>query len=361
MSLCPRSMVITNKMKRIIYLLYYLKNLDLQKFKLFLSYASKNYSISKNKLLVDVFKSSVKYKISLLEYFQFRFFEMKETVRKTYAGTGYMYEYQLIMNPRKHRVILDDKTQFYRKYNDFIKHTVADIKDLKADSRLSDLIIHNLSGKIVFKIYNGKCGQQVRIMESREFNCQKSLLDFMTSNGFDIAEEFIVQHPALMELSPSAVNTVRIFTQLNTSDEVDILGCRLRISVGSQVDNMAAGNIAATIDESTGILSGPGVYSDITKPEEFKHPVTGIIIPGFKIPYWKETMEMVKRASLAHMQNRSIGWDIAITEKGPDLIEGNHDWCKLVWQLPVKKGMKPILEKYLEDYKNNNRGSLVST
>lgn len=38
------------------------------------------------------------------------------------------------------------------------------------------------------------------------------------------------------------------------------------------------------------------------------------------------------------------------SENGPDLIEGNHDWCKLVWQLPVHKGLKPILEKHLTEY-----------
>ena len=44
-------------------------------------------------------------------------------------------------------------------------------------------------------------------------------------------------------------------------------------------------------------------------------------------------------------QNRSIGWDIVITPEGPGLIEGNHDWCKLVWQLPVGRGLKLLLER----------------
>jgi hypothetical protein len=35
-----------------------------------------------------------------------------------------------------------------------------------------------------------------------------------------------------------------------------------------------------------------------------------------------------------------------MTENGPDLIEGNHDWCKLLWQLPVNRGMKSELDHY---------------
>jgi hypothetical protein len=118
----------------------------------------------------------------------------------------------------------------------------------------------------------------------------------------------------------------------------------MRISVDCEVDNLAAGNLAAPIDEDTGLISGPGVYSDITKTPETYHPVTGTKLPGFHIPYWKEILNMVKEASLLHPQNKSIGWDVVLTPNGPGLIEGNHDWCKLVWQLPVDKGLKNKLE-----------------
>jgi hypothetical protein len=98
------------------------------------------------------------------------------------------------------------------------------------------------------------------------------------------------------------------------------------------------------------MVKGPGVYSDITKPDQEYHPVTDVKIRGFQVPFWKESLEMVKDAALRHPQNRSIGWDVVITEKGPGLIEGNHDWCKLLWQLPVKKGLKLMLKDYAHDY-----------
>jgi len=110
---------------------------------------------------------------------------------------------------------------------------------------------------------------------------------------------------------------------------------------------MAAGNLAAPIDISTGKVSGSGVYSDITKSDESVHPVTGVSIVGFQIPFWSEACQMARDAALFDTRNRSVGWDIAITENGPELIEGNHNWCKLLWQLPVKKGLKSELEKYL--------------
>jgi hypothetical protein len=63
---------------------------------------------------------------------------------------------------------------------------------------------------------------------------------------------------------------------------------------------------------------------------------------------------LAKEAALFDKSNRSIGWDIVVTETGPGLIEGNHDWCKLVWQLPVLKGLKPVLERHLEEFKSRD-------
>ena len=37
-----------------------------------------------------------------------------------------------------------------------------------------------------------------------------------------------------------------------------------------------------------------------------------------------------------------IGGDIAVTENGSELIEGNHNWCKLLRQLPNQVGIKNI-------------------
>ena len=328
---------------RILYLGYYIKQMDWKKFSLFLGYTAKITNRNKVTILIDMLFSVFKYNISILEYFQFRFFEKNKIERIQWAGTGFMYEYQLIMNPKKSRHILDDKTLFYKEYGSYFVHTVADISDLKNNKLIFEKLLNTKSGKLVFKVADGKCGVAIQIKNANEFS-ETSLISFMENNAFDLVEEFVIQHKALNQLSSTAVNTVRIFTQLNAKNEVDILGCRQRISVNSHVDNMAAGNLAAPIDITTGIICSPAVYNDITKLEESIHPLTNVSIIGFEVPFWEETILMVKAAALLHPQNRSIGWDIVITDNGPGLIEGNHDWCKLLWQMPVKKGLKHRLE-----------------
>lgn len=333
-------------MKRFLYLGYYLKQMDWKKLDLFLDYTTQKTSRNKISILFEAIFSVLKYNISILEYFQFRFFEQTDLERSTWAGTGYMFEYQLQMNPKSERTILDDKTKFYKKYGNYFVHTVADIEALKKNTDLAQKLIDNSSGKIVFKVADGKCGIAVQIEKAEKFT-PTTMVAFMEKNSFDLVEEFITQHPELNKLSPSAVNTVRIFTQLDKKNKVQLLGSRLRISVNSSVDNMAAGNMAAVIDETTGIVTGKGVYSDITKPDEEVHPVTGVLIVGFQVPFWKKTLEMVEKAALQYPQNRSIGWDIVITENGPGFIEGNHDWCKLLWQMPAKKGLKELLKPHI--------------
>lgn len=331
--------------KRFIYFGYYIKKLDRPQLKKFMDHVGNKHDISKVRLWKNIVLSSFKYNISILEYFLFNFYELSHNEKKTYAGTGFMHDVLTKMNPKSKRKILSNKILFLKKYKPFIHHNHLSIKDLIVGSGEFEKIKNNESGKIVLKNSLGQCGIGIEVRNSKEFD-RESLIKRLKETGNDIVEDFIQQHQKLDQLSPSGLNTVRIITILNKNDEVEILGARLRITINSSVDNLAAGNIAAPIELETGIVHGPGVYSDITKEDEFKHPLTGVQINGFRIPFWKESLEMVKKAALLHPDNRSIGWDVAITNKGPELLEGNHNWCKLLWQLPVKKGLKEKLEAY---------------
>lgn len=332
--------------KRILYLGYYIKELDKDKFKKFTDHVSSKYHISKAKLYMDMIASSLKYNISLNEYFLFHFYNSPKEIKETFAGTGFMYEYQLKMNPKGARKVLEDKLVFLKAYKDFVLHDYASLTELK-DKEVAQRLLNNKSGKVVLKASDGQCGRGIEVREASDFTPETLVLRLKELEN-DFVEEFVEQHEQLNRLSPSGLNTVRIITQLDSNSNVDIIGARLRITVNSSVDNMAAGNMAAPINLETGIVESPGVYSDITKADEDVHPVSGVSIVGFQVPFWDEALEMVKNAALLNTDNRSIGWDVAITQQGPELIEGNHDWCKLLWQLPVKKGLKNVLLSYLK-------------
>ena len=336
-------------MFRFIYFAYYIKKLDWKSFKKFSSYVFETTKVSPFGLYLAIFRDSIRYNISILEYFQFGFRDLSDKEKSTWAGTGYMYEFQKAMNPIGSREILDDKTLFYKKYKKYFKHHALATEEILSNPETVNEMLS--FPKIVLKESNGKCGLGTFFLDTENLDAD-NLHQIMKTEGYDLAESYIVQHHDLNRLSPSGVNTVRIFTQLDANNEVVILGCRQRISIDSPVDNLAAGNIAAPIDEQTGLINGPGVYSDITKTPETVHPITKTEIIGFQVPFWKECVELAKSAALEFPENRSIGWDIVVTENGPGLIEGNHDWCKLVWQLPINKGMKSILQEHWDRYQN---------
>jgi hypothetical protein len=90
------------------------------------------------------------------------------------------------------------------------------------------------------------------------------------------------------------------------------------------VDNFHAGGIAAKVDLHSGML-GPatdlGVHAAIGWCE--RHPDTGAQIHGRILPLWPQVLEVVQRAHAAFSDRVVIGWDVAVTPEGPQLIEGN--------------------------------------
>lgn len=331
--------------RRILYLFYYLKESDWKELERFLRYASESSGKLKINIILDSVLSVVRYNISFKDYYCFRFYDRCRSERSEWAGTGFMYEYQLRMNPKGSRELLENKVQFLKHYKLFIKRKSLHISDFKADMLILNDMLLNPSGRLVLKGSRGQVGAEVEVVNSERYTPLK-LLSYMKQKNYDLIEEFVIQHSALDNLSPSGLNTVRIITQLD-NDEIVFLAARLRISVNSPVDNMAAGNIAAPVDLKSGTVTGPGVFSDITKNSVLVHPVTGKEIEGFIIPHWEKVLELAAIAARNASGNKSVGWDIAVTKDGAELIEGNHNWCKLLWQLPVNRGLKGELLRFM--------------
>ena len=81
------------------------------------------------------------------------------------------------------------------------------------------------------------------------------------------------------------------------------------------------GGCCCHIDKETGIIDRPG--KDIHGLSYFRHPVTGIILPGYQIPNWDGVCDYARQLAQVVPNGRYIGWDIVILEDGYDVIEGN--------------------------------------
>jgi len=54
-----------------------------------------------------------------------------------------------------------------------------------------------------------------------------------------------------------------------------------------------------------------------------EHPTTKEKIVGFKVPLFKEAVELVKKAAKIAPEVGYVGWDVAISVDGPVIVEGN--------------------------------------
>ena len=85
--------------KRTLYLGYYARQMNWAKFRRFLRYAQEQTGRSRASLWLDSIGSVYRYNIGWIDYFYFRFFEKTAAERQNWMGTGYKYEYDLVMNP----------------------------------------------------------------------------------------------------------------------------------------------------------------------------------------------------------------------------------------------------------------------
>lgn len=335
-------------LRRVVYFFYYVKKTEWRELLAILDHLEKQETRSRAVLFCDAVQSTFRYNISIEDFFYFKFYEKGHEVRSTFTGTGFMYEYHREMNPVESRSVLHDKLQFLRSYKNFVKHAFCLIEDIENNSQEFRRLIKETGDRLVLKDALGQCGWGVDVVSAE--TSREDLLALMRARGYNMAEAFVQQHPLLDELSPSGLNTVRVITFLRSDGEVEFLGAILRLTVNSVVDNIAMGNIAAPINLQSGEVESDAVYKDPRIAPVSKHPVTGKRIVGFRLPFWDDVLRLTERAAQHDPRNRSIGWDVAITAEGPSLIEGNHNWCKLLWQLPRQQGLKhKLLEHYQPD------------
>lgn len=158
-------------------------------------------------------------------------------------------------------------------------------------------------------------------------------------------EECIKQHPGMV-YNNTSVNTVRAHTMMDRNGEVHAMKMLLRIGVGdSVVDNYAHGGCVYEIDAATGRIISPSLKKDGS--EVYVHPGTDIFVLGRCVPNWDKVIEGVKNAHRSLPQCRFIGWDVAVTSDGIELIEGNHNPDYELLEFFGSKGWWTRFKKYI--------------
>lgn len=131
-------------------------------------------------------------------------------------------------------------------------------------------------------------------------------------------------HPDMRALSGDAIGSVRIVTLSDERGAEPLYAVWKVPSVGAIADNFwREGNVVAHVDVGTGEVLRCQLGSGTTGREIETHPDTGARLVGVRLPHWEAVRRCtVEAATLFHTLG-IIGWDVAVTEEGPRIIEGN--------------------------------------
>jgi hypothetical protein len=144
-----------------------------------------------------------------------------------------------------------------------------------------------------------------------------------------LVQPFIENHPDIARVTNGALASLRIVTGLDGSEGAEFVTSLITLPHGKR-DTSVAG-IVCSIERETGRVrhaafpDGGGVEC---------HPDTGLPIVGIMLPFWRESIELVRRAhQSAFARFAFLGWDIALTNEGPILLETNSGWGALFHQV----------------------------
>lgn len=162
-----------------------------------------------------------------------------------------------------------------------------------------------------------------------------------------MVEETVVQHHD-MNFRNASVNTIRVLTVCRPDGKARVMKAILRAGVGdSIVDNTALGGYYYEVDLPTGVIVSKG----INKEGDLCviHPASDIVMPGFKVPHWDKVMQASLDAARKIYQVALIGWDVAITEDGIEMIEGNDNADYLAYEFVGTSGFYEKITSFLKE------------
>jgi hypothetical protein len=144
-----------------------------------------------------------------------------------------------------------------------------------------------------------------------------------------IVQPLIENHAVIQQMSNGALAALRIVTGMNVNGQAEFVTSLIGLPHGAHATSIAS--IVCGIDPDSGRIRYAAMPngSPITH-----HPDTGAPIIGVVLPFWADSVALVRRAhAVAFNRFAFLGWDVALTEGGPVLLEANSGWGAIFHQM----------------------------
>ena len=301
-----------------------------------------------DKLRPLLLESMVKYHWDTDEFFMYHYVDLTPEERSSFVPE---YEKNVFcdkVNDPKCSKIFESKWKSYETFKEFygrdccvVTESLLNAKDEKLMAFLSK------HSSFILKPDTGSLGKGVSIIRSKDIYDALNRVNSVIreEKGDYVMEELIQQSPEMSVFHPSSINSIRLRV-FRFDDRMEVLPSNFRIGRGdSIIDNTGQGGISAALDENGVVLTA----CDSTGTYYETHPDTGEKIVGFQIPRWDEAVDLASKLCQVVPKVRYVGWDMALTEKGWVVIEGNDKGMFEGIQMPLQKGFRPRLEKILSE------------
>jgi len=299
-------------------------------------------------LFFDIVNCGIKYGAGYSDYKLNEFYNLNGEQRATYVTRGINNRLVAMLNNKDYYKYVEDKSIFNKIFSKFIGREWIDINSTSFEA-FSGFMEDKHT--VISKPFSSTCGVGVKKHIKSDYANLNAMYDHLKEKRSGLLENYIIQHKDINNLYPHSVNSIRIVTVL-VDGSANVIYAFIRIgNDGRFVDNINAGGMAAPID----LNSGKVLYPAFDKNSKYyeKHPLTQVEIAGFKIPYWEESIKMCLEAAKLIPELGYIGWDIAVTDNGPLLIEANHfpghDILQMPPHVPDKIGMLPRFRLFVKN------------
>lgn len=141
-----------------------------------------------------------------------------------------------------------------------------------------------------------------------------------------IVQQKYTSSEAIRKVNDSALNTTRVVTILKGNKPEYLGGFQAFATGGATTDSWSKGSIYVGIDLEKDCLKADGYCSLDVKGQSIvhKHPDSGIVFHDYPVPGLKDAVELCLKAHNLLYFNYIVGWDVAITDDGPVIVEANE-------------------------------------
>lgn len=275
------------------------------------------------------------------DYLNYRLYRRTKKELMEYVTIKHQDTFYEIVSPSAYKSLFSVKPNFLKAFSQYIGReffTDGTVEELEGFLERNPVFM--------IKPYDGLAGQGVAKMTREEAGSAQALYEKLQKEHLFV-EGYVKQNQQINCLCAASVNTIRIMT-FAYNGKSRILYAAMRIGNGvNHCDNFHQGGMGCSLDIETGKLYGMAVDKDL---REFEcHPASGVKFDGFQLPYWEEAKKMVLEAALVSDHIHAVGWDVAFTDDGPILIEGNRRAGYDLVQVLSERGRKDIMRSCLEE------------